>query len=298
MYNESAGLELFFGKVLPILERITEAWEIVCVNDGSADDTLHKLKVYAAREPRVRIISLSRNFGKEAALTAGLDHALGQAVIPIDADLQDPPEVIPELVAKWREGYKVVLATRRTRAGDSWMKKRTALAFYRFINHVSATAIPENTGDFRLMDRSVVEVVKRLPERTRFMKGLFAWVGFSTAQIYFDREARAAGQAKQNYVRLFRLAKDGIFSFTTLPLRLTTYLGGMISLAAFFYAAFLIIRTVFFGVDVPGYASIMVVLLLLGGIQLLSIGIIGEYVGRVYREVKHRPLYVVEEKIG
>ena len=298
MYNEADGLAVLFGRLVPILEAIAPEWEILCVNDGAKDDTLAQLRQWHAREPRIRIVSLSRNFGKEAALTAGLNHAQGQAIIPMDADLQDPPELISEMVAKWREGYKVVLATRRTRAGDGWLKRVTAWAFYKLMGSMLTIHLPQNTGDFRLMDRSVIEVLRLLPERTRFMKGLFAWVGFRTTQLYFDREARAVGTAKQSWCSLWRLAKDGIFSFTTFPLRLTTYLGMLISLVAFGYAGWLILRTLLFGVDVPGYASLMAAILCMCGIQLVSIGILGEYLGRIYRETKQRPLYVVEETLG
>lgn len=295
MYNESESFALFFDTVIPILQGITQEWEIVCINDGSTDDTLGLMRAKAAEDSRIRFISLSRNFGKEAALSAGLDHAFGRAVIPIDADLQDPPELIPQMVAKWREGYKVVLATRNTRDGDSWFKRYSAGVFYRLMSKLTRFNIPENTGDFRLMDQQVVQVVRMLPERSRFMKGMFAWVGFSATTVYFDRPSRARGKAKQSLGTLVRLAKDGIFSFTTLPLRLCTYLGAVISLFSFTYAAFLIIRTIVLGVQLPGYASLMVVVLCMGGIQLLSLGIIGEYIGRIYRESKQRPIYVVEE---
>lgn len=295
MYNESEGIALFFDRILPIMNAITSNWEILCINDGSKDDTLALIKARNAADSRIRYLSFSRNFGKEAALSAGIDHARGQAVIPVDADLQDPPEVIPELVAKWREGFKVVLATRRTRAEDSFGKRLTAAAFYRIIAWLTRFPFPKDTGDFRLMDAQVVEVIRLLPERTRFMKGLFAWVGFTTTQVYFDRAARAAGSAKINYFALWRLAKDGIFSFTTMPLRISTYLGVTISALSFSYAAFLAIRTLIVGKDVPGYASIMVTVLCMGGVQLISVGILGEYVGRIYREAKQRPLYIVEE---
>lgn len=298
MYNESEGLDAFFRRVIPILNGITQHWEIIGVNDGSKDDTFARLKAYALSEPRIAVLSLSRNFGKEAALSAGIDHARGAAVIPIDADMQDPPELITEMVAKWKEGFKVVLATRRNREGDNWLKRVTALGYYRLMNHLTRIDIPYNTGDFRLMDRQVVEVVKRLPERSRFMKGLFAWVGFSSTQIFFDRPTRAYGQGKQSYFKLWHLAKDGIFAFTTMPLQLTTYTGILISVISFGWAAFYIFRTLLFGVDVPGYASIMVTILCMGGIQLVCIGIIGEYIGRIYREAKQRPLYVVEEKVN
>lgn len=296
MYNEAEGINLFFKKVRDVLEQVTPLWEIICINDGSQDNTLACIKLLAEQDPRVRYLSLSRNFGKEAALTAGLHHTRGQAVIPIDADLQDPPELIPELVAKWREGYKVVLATRKMRLGDSFSKRLTARLFYRLMAKLTVFDIPENTGDFRLMDEQVVQVLRLLPERTRFMKGLFAWVGFKTTRVYFDRQPRAAGPAKQNYFRLWQLAKDGIFSFTTLPLRLTTYAGVTLSVLSFGYAGYLFVRTLVSGVVLPGYASIMTVVLCIGGIQLVSLGIIGEYVGRIYREVKQRPLYVIEEE--
>jgi glycosyltransferase involved in cell wall biosynthesis len=298
MYNESEGVDVFFATLCPILSSITLDWEIICINDGSSDDTLMHLKHHAAADHRIKFVSLSRNFGKEAALTAGLHHAFGQAVIPIDADLQDPPELIPDMVAKWQEGYKVVLATRSKRDGDSFFKRTTARVFYKLMGNLTRFHIPANTGDFRLMDAEVVSVIRLLPERSRFMKGLFAWVGFTSTTIYFERKPRAKGEAKQSYRSLWELAKDGIFSFTTLPLRLTTYLGALISLVSFSYAVFLILRTLIFGVDVGGYASTMVAILCIGGIQLLSIGIIGEYIGRIYRETKQRPLYVVEEKGG
>lgn len=298
MYNEAAGIDALFGRLIGILNGITADWNVLCVNDGSDDDTLSKLKTWHARDARIKILSLSRNFGKEAALTAGLHHANGQAVIPLDADLQDPPEIIPQMVEQWQAGYKVVLATRRSRLGEGWLKRGTAWLFYKLMGSVTSVRLPHNTGDFRLMDSQVIEVIKLLPERTRFMKGLFAWVGFSTTQIYFDRAPRAAGAPKQSFRSLWRLAKDGIFSFTTFPLRLTTYLGVIISTLAFGYAGWLLLRTIFLGVDVPGYASLMAAVLCMGGVQLICLGIIGEYLGRIYREAKQRPLYIIEESAG
>lgn len=297
MYNESESLDVLFSALIPVLESITPSWDILCINDGSTDDTHTILKSWHAKEPRISILSLSRNFGKEAALTAGLMHAKGAAIIPFDADLQDPPELIPELVAQWKKGYKVVLATRRKRDEDTWLKRITARCFYRMMRTMHVN-LPENTGDFRLMDQQVVQIIRLLPERTRFMKGLFAWVGFATTTVYFDRPARKTGSSKHNAIALIRLAKDGIFSFTTLPLRLSTYLGVLISFFAFSYGAWLIIRVLIFGADVPGYASIMAAVLCMGGIQLICIGIIGEYLGRIYRETKQRPLFVVEEHIA
>lgn len=297
MYNESEGMEALFSALVPVLDGVTHDWEILCINDGSTDNTLELLRRLHDADERVRYLSLSRNFGKEAALTAGLHHVFGRAVIPFDADLQDPPTVIPQLVTKWKEGYKVVLASRRKRDGDSFIKGTSAKLYYKLLRLMSVN-LPENTGDFRLMDQQVVEVIRLLPERSRFMKGLFAWVGFSTTQIFFDRPERSAGNSKQKLRSLLELAKDGIFSFTTLPLRITTYLGLIISFFAFSYGIWLLIRVLIQGVDVPGYASIMAAVLCMGGIQLVSLGIIGEYLGRVYRESKQRPLFIIEEKSG
>jgi len=298
MHNEQEVLEKLFSRLKPVLESVTPDYEIVCVNDGSRDNTLQLLREYHAKDKRVKVIGLARNFGKEHAMTAGLAHCQGDAVIPIDADLQDPPELIPEMVKSWREGFKVVLATRRSRPGDSWLKAHSAEWFYALINKVATIKIPRNTGDYRLMDKQVVAEVLKLGERTRFMKGILAWVGFKTTTIYFDRENRAAGQTNWNYWKLWSFALDGIFSFTTAPLRIWTYIGALIGGISFIWAMLIIIRTLILGVATPGYASIMVAVLFMGGIQLVSLGIVGEYVGRIYRETKQRPLYVIEEKIG
>jgi glycosyltransferase involved in cell wall biosynthesis len=298
MYNESEGLDKFFETVIPILEQVGPDWEIVCVNDGSRDDTLTRLIAHHQRDPRIKVINFSRNFGKEAGTTAGIDFSRGKAVIPIDADLQDPPELILTMIEKWREGYKVVLATRSERKEDTWLKRHSALMFYRLISAMSEVNIPKNTGDFRLMDRQVVDTLKQLPEKTRFMKGIFAWLGFPTTTIYFERPARYAGQTSWNYWKLWRFALDGIFAFTTLPLQIWTYLGAAISVLSFIYASFLILRTLLHGVQTPGYASTMVAILFLGGIQLISLGVIGEYVGRIYKEVKGRPIYIVADTHG
>ncbi len=298
MYNESENVAIFFETLVPILDHIDSDWEVVCVDDGSADDTVARVKARHSQDSRIKLVSLSRNFGKEAALTAGLFHARGQAVIPMDADLQDPPELIVEMVEKWREGFQVVLATRRLRNGDGMLKRITAAWFYRLIGKLSNIDIPKNTGDFRLMDRVVVDALLHLPERTRFMKGLLAWVGFRTTQVFYDRPERAAGNTKFNFRSLWKLALDGVFAFSTVPLKIWTYVGAVISLFSFSYAIYLIIRTITSGSDVPGYASIMVAVLFIGGIQLISLGIIGEYVGRIYRETKQRPLYLVQETVG
>lgn len=298
LYNEELNIAYLFERLESVLERIESTYEIVCVNDGSRDNTLKCLVDNHYRNPAIKVVNLSRNFGKEIALTAGIDYAVGAAVIPIDADLQDPPELIGELVEKWREGYDVVYATRRSRQGESWLKRFTALAFYNTIGKMSRVPIPSNTGDFRLLDRKVVEALKKLPERTRFMKGLFAWVGFKQTSVMFDRQPRLKGKTTWNYWRLWNFAIDGITSFSLLPLKIWTYIGLVISLISFLYASFLIIRTLIYGVDWPGYASLMVAVLFLGGIQLLTLGIIGEYLGRVYEEVKSRPLYLVRELYG
>lgn len=298
MYNEAANLDRFFERLVPVLDGLGSSYEIVCVNDGSSDETLSRLLEHRRRAPAITVIDLARNFGKEIALSAGLEHARGAAVVPIDADLQDPPELIAELVARWREGYDVVYATRRSRRGEGWLKRLTANAFYRVLDRLTEIPIPRDTGDFRLLDRRVVDALIRLPERTRFMKGLFAWVGFRQTAVLYDRQPRHAGTTKWNYWRLWNLAIDGITSFSSIPLKVWGYVGLVLSLLAFLYAAFLVLRTLAFGIDVPGYASLMVVILFLGGMQLITLGVIGEYLGRIYTEVKGRPLYLVRERYG
>ena len=242
----------------------------------------------------IRIINFSRNFGKEAALTAGLDKARGEAAIPIDVDLQDPPELIKELVARWREGYDVVLAKRANRTSDSFAKRVSADLFYKLNGKISNVDIPNNVGDFRLMSKRVVEALKQLPENQRFMKGLFAWVGFKTVVIEYVREKREAGQSSFNGWKLWNFALDGITSFSTLPLRIWLYIGALVSFLSFLYGSFIILKTLIFGVDLPGYASLAVIMLFLGGIQLIGIGILGEYIGRIYSESKRRPSYIIE----
>jgi len=298
MFNEEGNLDYLFGRLEPILEQLQCRYEIICVNDGSTDNTLDKLLQYRKKDSRIKLVNFSRNFGKDTALTAGLHYSRGTAVIPIDSDLQDPPELIKDLLAKWHEGYDVVYAVRRKRYGEPLMKRLMAKLFYKFINLFSETPIPKNTGDFRLMDRRVVEVLNQLPERTRFMKGLFAWVGFKQTGITYDRQPRYLGKTKWNFWKLWNFALDGITLFSTSALKMWSYLGMIISLVSFIYAMFLIIRTLILGRDVPGYASIMVVVLFLGGLQLISLGILGEYLGRVYAEVKKRPLYIVSKSYG
>ncbi len=282
----------FFAELVPALDATGLSYEIVCVNDGSRDRTLERLGEFGRTLP-LQVVDLSRNFGKEAALTAGIEHARGRAIIPIDADLQDPPELISEMIALWREGNDVVLAQRKSRGTDTPAKRITARLFYQLINKMSPIAIPSNTGDFRLMDRKVVDALAKLDEKNRFMKGLFAWVGFRTAAIRFDRRSRVAGETKWNYWKLWNFALDGIFSFSNLPLKIWVYVGMVVSTLAFCYGIFLMLRTLFLGIDLPGYASMMVSMLFLGGVQLLSLGIVGEYVGRIYNETKQRPNYLV-----
>ena len=298
--NEEESIVPFVERVSVILDAIApeEGWEILFVDDGSTDATLAAIAAANMRDTRVRALSLSRNFGKEAALSAGLDHARGSAVIPMDVDMQDPPEVLPEMVAKWRDGYEMVFGVRRCRISDGWAKRVTAGLYYRAHNAVSADKIPENAGDFRLLDRKVVEVIRALPERNRFMKGLFAWAGFKQAAVEYDRAERATGTTKFNYWKLWTLALDGITSASTVPLRIWSYVGAGVALFAMAYASFIAARTMFYGISVPGYASIMVSVLFLGGIQLISLGVLGEYVGRILTETKQRPLYVVRDTVG
>jgi polyisoprenyl-phosphate glycosyltransferase len=296
-YNEEETVAIFHKQITAVVDAIPDAdFEFICVNDGSRDATLPRLVELASLDRRVRVIDLSRNFGKEAALTAGLDEAQGDAVIPIDADLQDPPELIAEMIARWREGFEVVMARRTDRQADSYLKRKTAELFYRFHNSISDTAIPPDVGDFRLMDRAVVSALKLLPERRRFMKGLFAWVGFKATTINYSRPARVAGSTKFTGWRLWNFALEGVTSFSTIPLRMWTYIGTFIALFAFCYAVYIVLHTILSGSDVPGYASLITIVLFLGGIQLVGIGVIGEYIGRIYMESKQRPVYIVRQR--
>ena len=293
-YNEELVIDEFFPAVIDVLRATGLEWEIVCVDDGSRDSSLERLLAAARINPAVKVLELSRNFGKEAALTAGMEASTGDVVILIDADLQDPPALIDQMLEKWREGYDVVYGVRQSRDNDSPGKRITAGVFYRVFNRLAPTPVPANAGDFRLMDRRVVDRVRELPERTRFMKGLFAWVGFKSTAVTYDRPGRTAGQSTWGYWKLWNFALDGLTSFSTMPLRVWTYVGLTVSLLSFLYASFLVFRTLVVGVDLPGYASLMVVILFLGGIQLISLGVIGEYLGRVFIEVKQRPVYLVD----
>jgi glycosyltransferase involved in cell wall biosynthesis len=290
-YNEEEGLLELHRRLTVVLENLDADWEVLYVNDGSGDGTLSVLNGF--NDPRVAIIDLSRNFGKEIAMTAGLDHARGDAVVVIDADLQDPPELIPELVRRWREGFDVVYARRTARDGETFVKKATAKLFYRSIQLLSRVKIPADTGDYRLLSRRAVEALRLLREQHRFMKGLFAWIGFPQIAVYYHRDPRFAGATKWNYWHLWNFALEGITSFSIGPLKIATYVGLLTALASFLAAGVIIYKTIVYGDAVRGYPSLMVVMLFLGGVQLMSLGMIGEYLGRMFNETKRRPLYLV-----
>jgi len=295
-YNEEEVIDIFLEKIFEVLKSVGKSYEIVFVNDGSRDATLEILKTKAKEYEEVRVISLSRNFGKEAALSAGLDASKGETVVPIDVDLQDPPELILKFVKKYEEGYDVVVGKRADRTTDSTAKRVSAEAFYKMHNKISDIEIPHNVGDYRLMSRRVVEELKKLPETQRFMKGIFAWLGFKTAVIEYKREGRVAGDSSFNGWKLWNFALDGITSFSTAPIRIWLYIGIFLAFISFLYGSWIILKTLIFGVDSPGYASMITVVLFLGGIQLMGIGILGEYIGRIYIESKNRPVYIIEDE--
>ena len=294
-YNEQEVLPEFHRRTTAALEKLGLPFEIIYVNDGSRDNTMEVLRDLHTKDPRAVVVSLSRNFGKEAAMTAGFEHVRGEAMVIIDSDLQDPPELIATLVEGWREGYDMVYARRRKRDGESFIKKLTAKYFYRVIRSVSRVQIPNDTGDFRLLSRRALDALLKLREEHRFMKGLFAWIGFKQKAVEYDRDPRFAGVTKWNYWKLWNYAIEGITSFTIAPLKVATYLGFFVALFSFLYAAYVIYKTIAFGESVAGYPSLMVVILFLGGVQLLFIGVLGEYLGRTFNEVKRRPLYFVGE---
>ncbi|NUT87905.1 glycosyltransferase family 2 protein [Pseudomonas corrugata] len=297
VFNEEQTVGMFYENVRRHPALKGHAVEIVFINDGSDDRTGSLARSFALADNLVLLIEFSRNFGKEPALFAGLEYAGGDVVIPMDVDLQDPIDVIPRLIAEWEKGAEVVLAKRRDRSSDSYLKRRGANLFYRLLDHIAYPHIEQNVGDFRLMDRKVVEVIKTLPEYQLFMKGVLSWAGFNTVVIEYDRASRAAGQSKFNGWKLWNLALEGITSFSTVPLRLWTYLGGCISLVSLVYAAYMVLDKLIFGNDMPGYPSLMTAILFLGGVQLIGIGVLGEYIGRIYLETKHRPRYVIKEMI-
>ena len=296
VYNEEATIEIFYSTVRNKLTGLGYDFEIVFVNDGSRDKTEEIIETLAKKDKLVTPLSFIRNFGKEAALFCGLEHCKGDAAIPIDVDLQDPVEVIPKLISKWEEGFDTVLAKRADRTSDTWLKRKTAEWFYRLHNSISTNRIEPNVGDFRLLSRENIEIIKTLPERNLFMKGILSWGGSKVAIVEYTREKRIAGSTKFNGWKLWNLALEGITSFSTLPLRIWTYVGGLISLVAFIYILFIIAQKLFFGNPVQGYPSLLCVVLFLGGVQLIGIGVLGEYIGRIYGEVKHRPRYVLKDQ--
>jgi len=302
-YNEEAVLEPLYHRLAKLADNNPHYdFEFLFADDGSRDKTLEMIKDYSEIDNRVNYVSLSRNFGKEQAMLAGFDHVIGDAVVVIDADLQDPPELIPKMIKYWEEGYDDVYAKRNVREGETWFKMLTANGYYWLMKKMTQSqliTIPSNTGDFRLLDRQCVEALKQLRESERYTKGMYSWIGYRKKEITYDRDPRHAGEIKQNYRKLFNLAFDGITSFSTTPLRVSTFLGAVVSLLAFLYLGKVLFQAVFFGDKVAGYPSLMAVVLFLGGVQLLSLGIIGEYVGRIFKESKRRPLYFIEEsKVG
>jgi glycosyltransferase involved in cell wall biosynthesis len=295
--NESVCLPKLFERLEDCFNNLKVQYEIVLVDDGSTDESLSVIEAYIRAKERIRIkvLVLTRNFGKEAALTAGLEASTGDVIVPMDADLQDPPELIGEMLRKWEEGYDVVYGVRKGRSGESKTKRATAFGFYRLMGKLSSTEIPADTGDFRLMDRSVVSALIRLPERSRFMKGLFAWVGFRQTSVSYEREVRFKGRSNWNYWRLLNFAIDGITSFSRVPLQVLSVIGLSMASIALVYGTWRIMSTIIFGISVPGYASLMTAILFLGGIQLIGLGLLGEYLGRIFEEVKARPLYLIRE---
>ena len=298
-YNEERNLPAFLAAVIPVLESIGETFEIIFVNDGSKDGTLGMLAAASSQDPRIKVVGLARNFGKDIALSAGLAHASGQAVIPIDCDLQHPPELIPQFVAKWREGFDMVIGVRNKRDDEGLLRRTLSRTYYKIIRRMTSVEIPPNAGDYRLLDRKIVDVINKMPERHRFMKGIFAWPGFKVAQIEFQANARANDtRSTWSFFKLWRFALDGLFSFSTAPLKLWTYVGLLSAGGAFVYLLVTLIQKLFFGIEAPGYASLLVVLLFFNGLLMISNGIQGEYIARIFEEVKGRPLYVVGQTFG
>jgi glycosyltransferase involved in cell wall biosynthesis len=298
-YNEERNLPAFLAAVVPVLEAIGEPFEIIFVDDGSRDGTLGMLAAAASQDPRVKVISLARNFGKDVALSAGLAHASGQAVIPIDCDLQHPPELISHFVARWREGFDMVIGVRTKRDEEGWLRRNLSRTYYKVMQSMTSVEIPPNAGDFRLLDRKILDVINQMPERHRFMKGIFAWPGFKVASIEFQANRRAhETHSRWSFFKLWRFALDGLFSFSTAPLKLWTYIGALAAGGAFIYLIITLIQKLFFGIAVPGYASLLIVLLFFNGLLLVSNGIQGEYIARIFEEVKGRPLYVVGKTFG
>lgn len=295
-YNEQDVLGHLYDRLDKLADSNKEyAFEFLFVNDGSRDNTLEIIKSFASKDHRVSYVNMSRNFGKEVSMLAGFDHASGDATVIIDADLQDPPELIPKMIKYWEDGYDDVYARRSSREGETWLKKATSSLFYRLLQKSTNVEIQIDTGDFRLLDKRCIEALKQMRESQRYTKGMFSWIGFNKKEIIYDRDPRAAGETKYNYSKMLNLAIDGLTTFTTTPLRFSSIIGFVVSFVAFIYILVIILKTVLLGDGVAGYPSIMAVVLFLGGIQLVSIGIIGEYVGRIFNETKNRPVYFIEE---
>jgi glycosyltransferase involved in cell wall biosynthesis len=297
-YNEAKNLAAFLQAMIPVLDALGEPWEIVFVDDGSRDNTLGILLAARSADPRLKVVGLARNFGKDVALSAGLAHARGRAVIPIDCDLQHPPEIIPEMVARWRAGADMVVGVRSRRTEEGLLRRTSARLYYGLMRRITHVELPANAGDFRLLDRKIVDVINQMPERCRFMKGIFAWPGFKTETVEFRANARSGGRSTWSLWKLWRFALDGLFSFSTAPLKLWTYLGALSALGAFIYLIITLIQKLVFGIAADGYASLLVVGLFFGGLMLLSNGIQGEYIARIFEEVKGRPLFVIANKWG
>ena len=298
-YNEEKSLSLLYPELLKLMDsQPNYEWELMFVNDGSVDGTLQELKRLRASDPRVNYVDLSRNFGKETAMLAGFDYVTGDCMVIIDADLQDPPSLIPEMLGYWEQGYEDVYARRQSRGRESWLRKRLSLLFYKLLQSSSRFDVLQNVGDFRLLDRRCINALKRMRESERYTKGMFSWIGFKKKEVVFDRGDRVAGSSSWNFRRLFSLAIDGITSFSNVPLRISTIVGFIVSMLAFVYMLYVFIKALIWGDPVQGYPSMVILLLFLGGIQLLSLGIIGEYIGRIYNETKNRPEYLVREFNG
>ncbi len=299
MYNEEESLATFFTEVKKVMKKLSSyKYEIVCIDDGSTDKTFEMLEAYAKKDDAIKVVKFSRNFGKEYGMMAGLRFCKGRAAIPMDVDLQDPPNLIIDFVKKWEEGYDMVYGIRNDRTSDTFLKRCTAKLFYKVYNLMTRSPIPYNAGDYRLLDRKIIDAILSLKERNVFMKGIFGWTGFKSCGVKYIRQKRCAGVSKWNYWKLWNFALDGITASTTLPLRIWTYIGSLLSFTGMLYALYIIAKTIIYGVDVPGYASLMVFILLLGGIQMIILGILGEYIGRIFIEVKNRPLYIVDKMVN
>jgi glycosyltransferase involved in cell wall biosynthesis len=298
MYNEERSIDVFLAATLPVLDALTSSYEVIFVNDGSADRSAEIVTARCAENPKLRLVDFARNFGKEVALAAGLAHASGAAVIPIDCDLQHPPQLIHDMYREWKAGSRMVVAVRRKRDDEGLIRRNLGKGFYKVLSGLTSVEIPPNAGDYRLLDRAVVDVLNRMPERSRFMKGMFSWPGFKRTEVYFEAAERHAGTSTFSYWRLWNLALDGIFAFSTVPLRIWTYVGLLVASGSFAYFLWTVVKTLLLGIDVPGFASLLSLLLLFNGLSLVSNGIQGEYIARIFEEVKRRPLYVINKTVG